>query len=54
MAEVLVGLFKGNDADALLGLQLCFDLMDSGDQAFVRAVAKDLMAAAPKSVGSAE
>jgi len=27
---------------SLLGLQLCFDLMDSGDQAFVTAVAQDM------------
>jgi 26S proteasome regulatory subunit N2 len=45
VAGVLVRLLKGTDDEALLGLQLCFDLMDSGDQAFVNAVAKEVKAA---------
>ena len=42
VAEVLTTLFKGSEEDALLGYQLCFDLIDSGDQAFVQAVADSL------------
>merc|ERR1712125_20292 len=53
VAKVLTTLFqKGCSTDgdnddestALLGLQLCFDLMDHGDQAFCRAVADGLVA----------
>ena len=39
VAEVLESLLKGSEKDALLGFQLCFDLVDSGDQAFVTKVA---------------
>jgi len=39
VAEVLGSLLKGSEEDALLGYQLCFDLADSGDQAFVTKVA---------------
>jgi len=33
---------NGSDDTALLGLQLCFDIVDSGDEAFVTKVAKCL------------
>ena len=33
---------EGSDDDALLGFQLCFDLVDTGDQAFVTRVAAEL------------
>lgn len=39
VAQVLGGLLQGSDEDALLGFQLCFDLVDSGDQAFATRVA---------------
>jgi len=42
VAEVLESLLKGSEKDALLGYQLCFDLVDSGDQAFVTKVAEGL------------
>lgn len=42
VAEVLSKLVEGSDDDALLGCQLCFDLSDSGDQAFVTRVAAAL------------
>eukprot|EP00534_Pseudo-nitzschia_fraudulenta_P006491 CAMPEP_0201174768 /NCGR_PEP_ID=MMETSP0851-20130426/99600_1 /ASSEMBLY_ACC=CAM_ASM_000631 /TAXON_ID=183588 /ORGANISM="Pseudo-nitzschia fraudulenta, Strain WWA7" /LENGTH=1035 /DNA_ID=CAMNT_0047457787 /DNA_START=32 /DNA_END=3139 /DNA_ORIENTATION=+ len=42
VAEVLGSLLKGSEEDSLLGYQLCFDLVDSGDQAFVTKVAKAL------------
>ena len=42
VAEVLESLLKGSEKDALLGYQLCFDLVDSGDQAFVTKVAEVL------------
>ena len=42
VAEVLDSLLKGSEKDALLGYQLCFDLVDSGDQAFVTKVAEVL------------
>merc|ERR1719162_682408 len=42
VAEVLESLLKGSEKDALLGFQLCFDLVDSGDQAFVTKVAEFL------------
>jgi 26S proteasome regulatory subunit N2 len=44
VAEVLGSLLKGSEEDALLGFQLCFDLIDSGDQAFVTKVAGGLKA----------
>jgi len=40
VAEVLGSLLKGSEEDALLGYQLCFDLVDSGDQAFVTQVSE--------------
>jgi 26S proteasome regulatory subunit N2 len=45
VAAVLTTLFKGTEQDALLGLQLCFDLMDSGDSAFCKTVAEQFQAA---------
>jgi 26S proteasome regulatory subunit N2 len=43
VADVLSTLLSSADEDcALLGLQLCFDLMDSGDQAFVQSVSRIL------------
>jgi 26S proteasome regulatory subunit N2 len=42
VSEVLESLLKGSEKDALLGFQLCFDLVDSGDQAFVTKVAEFL------------
>lgn len=42
VAEVLDSLLKGSERDVLLGYQLCFDLVDSGDQAFVAKVAEVL------------
>jgi 26S proteasome regulatory subunit N2 len=47
VAAVLTTLFKGPEQDALLGLQLCFDLMDSGDSAFCKTVAEQFQAAKP-------
>ena len=42
VAKVLESLLKGSEKDALLGFQLCFDLVDSDDQAFVTKVAEVL------------
>mmetsp|Transcript_18105 Transcript_18105/g.39467 ORF Transcript_18105/g.39467 Transcript_18105/m.39467 type:complete len:1039 (+) Transcript_18105:105-3221(+) len=42
VAEVLGTLLKGSEDDTLLSYQLCFDLVDSGDQAFVTKVAEVL------------
>jgi 26S proteasome regulatory subunit N2 len=39
VANVLAALVRGSEEDALLGFQLCFDLVDTGDQAFVTRVA---------------
>lgn len=46
VAEVLGSLLKGSEEDALLGFQLCFDLVDNGDQAFATRVAEGLQAMA--------
>lgn len=46
VAEVLGTLLKGSEEDSLLGFQLCFDLVDSGDQAFATNVADGLKAMA--------
>jgi 26S proteasome regulatory subunit N2 len=48
VAEVLTALLKGTEEDALLGFQLCFDMVDSGDQAFVSHVAEVLKTKAPE------
>lgn len=42
VSKVFESLLKGSEQDVLLGLQLCFDLVDSGDQAFVQRVAEGL------------
>jgi 26S proteasome regulatory subunit N2 len=42
VAQALAKLLEGSDEDALLGFQLCFDLVDSGDQAFITHVATEL------------
>lgn len=51
VAEVLESLLKGSEKDALLGYQLCFDLVDSGDQAFVTKVAEGLKSMASEEHG---
>jgi len=48
VAEVLKCLLKGPENDALLGYQLCFDLVDSGDQAFATKVAEVLKLETPE------
>lgn len=48
VADVLARLLNGSEEDSLLGFQLCFDLVDSGDQAFVTRVAKRLQATVPE------
>ena len=40
VAAALSVLLSGSEEDALLGYQLCFDLVDTGDQAFVSRVAE--------------
>lgn len=45
VAHVLQALLQGTEQDFLLGLQLCFDLVDNGDQAFVARVAQTLLQA---------
>lgn len=47
VATVLGRLLDGSEEDALLGFQLCFDLVDSGDQAFVTRVADVLKPMGP-------
>ena len=42
VAKALTELIQGSEEDSLLALQLCFDLMDSGDQAFVNSVAEGM------------
>jgi 26S proteasome regulatory subunit N2 len=44
VAQVLNKLLMGNEEDSLLGFQVCFDLIDSGDQAFVQTVATGVAA----------
>ena len=43
VANVLSSLLQASEEDCLLGYQLCFDLVDSGDQAFVSGVANALV-----------
>lgn len=45
VAQVLSSLLGGSEEDCLLGYQLCFDLVDTGDQAFLQGVAVPLAAA---------
>lgn len=42
VAKILKKLLDGSSDDALLGLQLCFDLVESGDQNYVNKVAASL------------
>jgi len=42
VSEVLTTLLQGDQDSTLLAYQLCFDLMDSGDQAFAKEVAMGL------------
>lgn len=53
VAQVLNQLLMGSEEQALLGFQVCFDLIDSGDQAFVKAVATFCLAAMPEAAESA-
>lgn len=39
VANVVTSLFERTEEDRLLGYQLCFDLVDTGDQAFLQGVA---------------
>eukprot|EP00538_Stauroneis_constricta_P000289 CAMPEP_0119558490 /NCGR_PEP_ID=MMETSP1352-20130426/10819_1 /TAXON_ID=265584 /ORGANISM="Stauroneis constricta, Strain CCMP1120" /LENGTH=1070 /DNA_ID=CAMNT_0007605863 /DNA_START=207 /DNA_END=3419 /DNA_ORIENTATION=- len=49
VASVFVDLMQSENTDnGLLALQLCFDLVDSGDQAFITSVAKQLKEAKPE------
>ena len=50
VSSIVTSLIDGGDDQGLLGLQLCFDLVDSGDQAFASAVASGL----PSRDGGAE
>ena len=45
VSKVLTTLIQGKEEDFLLALQLCFDLMDTGDQGFVNRVAEGLQEA---------
>ena len=54
VADVLTTLFEGTEEEALLGYQLCFDLIDSGDQAFVQEVASGLKDDSSSSAGASE
>ena len=47
VADVLALLLNGSEENVLLGFQLSFDLVDSGDQAFVTRVAQSLKMKAP-------
>lgn len=48
VSDILSQLLRNSDTKSyLLGLQLCFDLVDSGDQAFCSAVAKPLQLTLP-------
>jgi 26S proteasome regulatory subunit N2 len=42
VSDILSKMLNGSEDDALLGLQLCFDLVESGDQTFVNSVATSL------------
>ena len=42
VSTIVSSLLDGKEEEGLLGLQLCFDLMDSGDDSFVTAVAASL------------
>jgi 26S proteasome regulatory subunit N2 len=42
VSQLITSLLEATEEEALLGLQLCFDLIDSGDQGFINAVAEGL------------
>ena len=42
VSQIVAKLLDGTDDDTLLGLQLCFDLVESGDQNYINAVADSL------------
>jgi 26S proteasome regulatory subunit N2 len=42
VSRIMSKLLQGTEDEFLLALQLCFDLMDSGDQAFAQAVAEGI------------
>ena len=42
VANIISKLLDGSEDDALLALQLCFDLMETGDQHYINGVAKNL------------
>jgi len=48
VANILAQLLKGTEEDSLLGFQLCFDLVDTGDQAFCTKVAQAIKQQAPE------
>eukprot|EP00934_Nitzschia_sp_Nitz4_P003634 Nitzschia sp. Nitz4//scaffold3_size479765//185174//188503//NITZ4_000076-RA/size479765-processed-gene-1.443-mRNA-1//-1//CDS//3329550686//3624//frame0 len=50
VADVLVKLLNATEEDALLAFQLCFDLIDTGDQAFVTRVADVLQTKKPEDI----
>jgi 26S proteasome regulatory subunit N2 len=54
VSKVLTNLIQGTEEDSLLALQLCFDLMDSGDQAFVNGVADGMKEAQTADEGNDE
>ena len=55
VAKIIVQLMEGGGEDgALLGLQLCFDIVDSGDQAFVTKVANGIPNETAEGEGAAE
>lgn len=54
VANVLTTLIQGTEEESLLALQLCFDLMDSGDQAFVNSVAEGMKEAEKGDEGKEE
>ena len=54
-AALLAGLLGGGpEEDRLLGLQLCFDLVDTGDQAYAGAVARALPEGAARTATAAD
>ena len=54
VAKALTQLIQGSEEESLLALQLCFDLMDTGDQAFVNSVAAGLQEAEKADEGNEE
>ena len=54
VGKLLTTLLVGEEGETLVGLQLCFDMVDSGDEAFVGAVADALPAKKAAADGTAE